>query len=89
MWCILSGSADTPAAECTHPNHFTSAAQIVDLRVTPFSFTLSSMPAMFLLCSSLSHPNTSRLSWIVMQPLRPANTLVTLWWKMPELTYPT
>ena len=88
MCWILSGSADTPAPEKTLPNHFTSGAHIVDfdsLRVTPFSLALSSMAAMFLLCSPSLAPYTSRLSWMVMHPSSPANTLVTSWWKMPEL----
>ena len=44
MWWILSGSADTPLPENTHPNHFTSVAQMVDLpsfRVTTLALALA------------------------------------------------
>ena len=63
--------ADTPAPEKTRPNHFTSASHIIDLaslRVMPFSLALSSVTAIFLLCSVSSPLYTSRLSWIVMHP---------------------
>ena len=80
MCWVLSGFADTPAPEKILPNPFTSGSPIVvldNLRVTPFLFALSSMAAMFSLCSFSSAPYSSWLSWMVMHLSSPVNTLVT------------